>query len=536
MKHLISLLLCAFVTALATSQTFPATNSLPIDLDNGTSYSGCGTPGTKAFNFSVTGVGVLNTSDLQLAEIRLRLSATCGGNLSAVSCYIKSPSGTCVQIAPQMGTTSNYTVAPTNRIDYQFRNQSSCLNKAPDYSSFPSSTATASNGSGRFGVFSTSGDIETAFAGQNADGIWTIYFAESTTSAPCVTLAELVFGDPSYEEASGLGNQCVNAINWTGGPFCSTSSGMSGSSNIPGMNSSGSFSSSFGCSWNNSNDNTVWVAFQPTETEVCVNLSGLTDNQQSIVVQDPNTDGDGNACTGANGGMYWNVVSCPRDNIYSAVTGTNRNQTHCFTATPGQTYYLVIDGNGGATSPFYVTGLAGLPDILPVALHAFSGECVGEGVLLSWSALTELNNDYYSIEYSEDGLSWETKVTIKGAGTTNHTQEYSWLDRKTSDFGYYRLSQTDYDGTHVVLKTIIVTCNNSDGIEIVPNPNNGTFRVVGLTEGDQVEIIDPVGRVLERKSATTNFSQHEIQKQSVGVYVARITTGKLTLTKKFVIR
>jgi hypothetical protein len=372
---LLMCLIFAINFAASGQATFNTSTALPLDLDLGTNFTNCGSPGTKAFTFEVECVGVLNNVDLQLAEINFTLSATCGGNLRDIACWIKSPAGTCVQIASTLGTTTNYTVNPTNRIDYTFRNAASCLSKTPDYAAFPANVPAASNLNGRYGIFSTLGNLRTAFNGEDADGTWTIYFSESTTAAPCVTAASIIFGDAVSRDRRNEGDQCVSAINWIGDPICVSTTGKTPSPNSPGF--SGTYA---GCAWNNSNDNNVWIAFTPIENNVCLSISGLSGDLQSIVVTDPNTDGDNNPCTGANGGRYWTVVSCPRtnDQIYAAVTGTSRNHNHCFAATPGQRYFLVVDGNAGAQSEFYINGTLGFEYNLPIKCPSDRTVCASD--------------------------------------------------------------------------------------------------------------------------------------------------------------
>jgi gliding motility-associated-like protein len=337
-------------------KTFPTNTTLPFDLDNGTSYASCASRGTKAFTFPVTCVGTLNTTTNQLFEINIRLDATCGSNLRDITCWIVSPSGTCVQVTSTMGTTTNYTNTPTNRVDYTFRNTNGCLNKAPNYAAFPASVPILSNANSQYGVFSTVGNISTGFNGENADGTWTLYFAETAASSvPCVSAASIGFGDPAVLNRTANGENCTNAITWNGEPICASTLSKTPSANMPGWTGSG-FTGA--CQWNNANNNDTWIEFTASSTNICFSLSGIVDNLQSIVVTDPNTDGDNNPCTGTNG-TYWTVVSCPRDNIYTAVTGTPRNHNHCFTATVGRKYYIVVDGNGGAESPFYLSGVSG---------------------------------------------------------------------------------------------------------------------------------------------------------------------------------
>ena len=48
---------------------------------------------------------------------------------------------------------------------------------------------------------------------------------------------------------------------------------------------------------------------------------------------------------------------------------------------------------------------------------------------------------------------------IEGAGNTSTQMTYKWIDNNPmSGTNYYRLSQTDYDGTSESFAPIVVTC------------------------------------------------------------------------------
>ena len=454
-KAVVFFTISLFHFSLVFAQEFSTNTALPVDLDLGVNYTACGTAGNKAFTFVVAGVGVLNSTTNQLAQINIRLDATCGSNIRDIQCWLKSPSGTCVQISNTMGTTTLYNVVPVNRIDYSFRNNLSCLNnKYPDYSAFPSTTPSASDISGRYGIFATVGDISTSFNGQNANGTWTLYFSETAVSAPCVSATALIFGDPTSTDETANGDNCVSAIIWNGAPICAMTNTKAPSANMPGQNgglfTGPNFSGGVTCDWNNADNNDVWIRFTPSSSNVCIAISGLSNSLQSVVVTDPNTDGDNNPCTGANGGTYWTLVSCPRsgpDNIYAAVTGTNRNQNHCFVANPGQNYYLVVDGNGGAESAFYINGISGTTFVLPIELIGFDLKYKNNKIELNWATASESNNDYFTIEKSTDMEVWKNVSKIPGQGNSTQTKYYSTIDSNPFEgLSYYRLKQTDFNG------------------------------------------------------------------------------------------
>lgn len=517
-------------------QTFSPSSALPIDLGVGTNYSNCSSPGTKSISFDVSNVGTLNGTDNQLAEIRLRLDATCGSNIRDVASYIKSPEGTCIRIASSMGSTTNFTQAPQDQIDYYFRNATSCLNKAPNYTNTGGASA-AKGQNGQFGIFSSDGDMRTTFDGEDADGTWTIYFFENTSFEPCVTAASLVFGDPSVEVVSaGSGNQCVDAILWDGNPLCTSNIGLTSSTNTPGFNPS--YNSGFGCDWNGSNDNPVWIKIIPDDPDVCLTISGITDALQSIVVEDPNTDGDDDPCTGADGGLYWDVVSCPRSGTYNSTAGTTRNHTHCFTAVPGNEYFLVVDGTGGAESSFYLTGISALPVILPVTFLSFSSTCISSNkTRLEWQTASEQQNDYFTIEESLDGFEWREIGRINGAGNSSMLNEYNFTTQTKPGIVYYRLKQTDYDGKFEYLSTISSVCQKDNNPFSYPNPTKGSLTVSQLMPDEEIMLYNSVGqKVLSQKvQGKTSQLNLEITHFSSGIYILSIVRLDKTYVEKIVL-
>jgi len=513
-----------FLVALSVgnAQTFSTNTSLPFDLDGGTSYSTCSSPGTKAFNFTVSGLSTLNTSTNQLAEIKIRLDASCGSNIRDVACYIKSPSGVCVQLASTMGTTTNYSSMPTTYLDYCFRNTVACLNKAPDYSAFPSTTGSEENQDGRYGVFSTVGNLTSSFNGVNPNGTWTLYFYENTSFAPCVVSASIFFGNVASSDQTSNGDACVTAINWNGSPICASTTGKTSSSNMPLWNGSG-FNT--GCDWNAANNNDVWIKFQPSSANVCLSISGLVDNLQSIIVTDPNSDGDNNPCTGAGGGGYWTIVNCPRtsDNIYAAATGTTRNQNHCFTATVGKTYYLVVDGNGGAESPFYLSGTVGTFSSLPIELLSFDARLENKATHLTWQTASERNNDYFSVERSANGIDWSVIETVEGAGSSTELLSYETFDvNPLRGISYYRLKQTDFDGKTSYSE--IRTISNTSELMILPNPGSGVFYISGLSDRKENTIVvrDITGKAISEMTIQNEMHQLDLTQHPAGLYFVTV--------------
>ncbi len=85
---------------------------------------------------------------------------------------------------------------------------------------------------------------------------------------------------------------------------------------------------------------------------------------------------------------------------------------------------------------------------LPVEIADFKGQNLGGYNLLKWSTASEKGNDYFLLQRSDDGVSFETIGKIKGAGNSTSMVDYSWKDLVGTDRdeSFYRLEQVDFDG------------------------------------------------------------------------------------------
>lgn len=100
---------------------------------------------------------------------------------------------------------------------------------------------------------------------------------------------------------------------------------------------------------------------------------------------------------------------------------------------------------------------------LPIELISFAATPQAGTVVLNWSTATELNNDFFTIERSVDGFSWEDLLSISGAGTSIHRLDYSAKDvRPYAGLSYYRLKQTDFDGQFSRSNIVSVVVDEDD--------------------------------------------------------------------------
>lgn len=109
--------------------------------------------------------------------------------------------------------------------------------------------------------------------------------------------------------------------------------------------------------------------------------------------------------------------------------------------------------------------------VLPVELVSLNAKKVGGDNMINWSVQSEDRNDFFTIEYSEDGQSWDFLTNVASKGDTDQLRNYSYSDAMHKA-GYYKLSQTDLNGNRNELGIAYVPFESTELI-IYPNPSHG---------------------------------------------------------------
>lgn len=85
--------------------------------------------------------------------------------------------------------------------------------------------------------------------------------------------------------------------------------------------------------------------------------------------------------------------------------------------------------------------------VLPIELISFEANVEETAVVLHWSTASEINNDYFTILRSEDGIDYIEIDTLAGAGNSSKILHYSYTDKNPlAGRSYYRIQQTDFNG------------------------------------------------------------------------------------------
>ena len=127
--------------------------------------------------------------------------------------------------------------------------------------------------------------------------------------------------------------------------------------------------------------------------------------------------------------------------------------------------------------------------LLPIELVLFQVFKTTDLYIFNWVTASEVNNDYYTLEYSIDGVDFNEIDFVHGAGTTSETSEYEyrWDDAPDFELVYFRLKQTDYNGEYSYSDVIVASRKKTSGA-------NGTFRYGPLN----LQIVDGQLQYIEK--------------------------------------
>jgi len=200
--------------------------------------------------------------------------------------------------------------------------------------------------------------------------------------------------------------------------------------------------------------------------------------------------------------------------------------------------------------------LAGSNSPLPIELLYFNATAENELVELSWSTASEINNDFFTIEYSNDlddtNTIWTPIAMIDGAGNSNTPLVYKFVDKPylrddNTNVVFYRLKQTDFDGKYKYYGPIFVRYNYSDDkkniiITYDPSINENNINVMfNATESNQyqINIYDINGKLITTNTGQsidgTNNVTMQINNFNSSIYIIVLNIGQQVLTQKILI-
>jgi 1,4-alpha-glucan branching enzyme len=251
-----------------------------------------------------------------------------------------------------------------------------------------------------------------------------------------------------------------------------------------------------------------WMSVYSTALQVMV-LGNFDVVQQTGTVSFPST------------GTWYNLFT-GKDTTVTSTSATN------VTLAPGQ--YAVYVNTASA---------------LPLNWLSFTAQPSGSNAaLLNWTTANEINNSYFEVERSNDGINFTAIGNVPSAAAGKGVNTYQFTDKHAeTGINYYRLKQVDKDGAFSYSSVAAVTIYGTAGLwKVYPNPAtsaNTALYAQATLNNFAMSLTDISGKLLYRYSVNTleNGTKINIPVTGLahGVYLLKITSDKASATEKIVV-
>jgi hypothetical protein len=181
---------------------------------------------------------------------------------------------------------------------------------------------------------------------------------------------------------------------------------------------------------------------------------------------------------------------------------------------------------------------------LPITLLSFNAKPEIDVVITQWQTASEVNNDYFTIERSANGQIFETIGVMDGAGNSSQLLSYSFIDyAPLKGTGYYRLKQTDFDGTVSYSDIVAVNFGTSNSTANITATLNPYAEELLISLGENMEgetlinLFDISGKLVFTSTMLDNNDLNQIHIpfnfQDRGMYLLQVSNQSQTRTFKF---
>ena len=164
-----------------------------------------------------------------------------------------------------------------------------------------------------------------------------------------------------------------------------------------------------------------------------------------------------------------------------------------------------------------VTGLTSFSDFgggngggnpLPIELISFDVTMSSGRAVITWTTATEIDNDYFTVERTLDGVNFEDVLQMAGAGNSFSPITYIAYDENPlPGTSYYRLRQTDYNGGFVCSGLVELYNPYISNVNDFTVTKNGDEVIVDYILAEPTDfdlyLYDMMGRVVSKQSAAS---------------------------------
>jgi hypothetical protein len=175
---------------------------------------------------------------------------------------------------------------------------------------------------------------------------------------------------------------------------------------------------------------------------------------------------------------------------------------------------------------YWTVGGTGLP--FPMNLASLKATLLSNRTgLIEWTTNGEINNAYFEVEKLTSKNHFDAIGKVKGSGTTTELRNYNLIDENVGiGTTYYRLKQTDFDGTFKYSDVVSLYKDNERVVLIYPKPAT-TYVTINVSDVSsispaEITFINSLGQQVKKITTITNNNDIALSDLASGNYVIAI--------------
>ncbi len=142
---------------------------------------------------------------------------------------------------------------------------------------------------------------------------------------------------------------------------------------------------------------------------------------------------------------------------------------------------------------------------------------------LYWTTGKEVDNAYFEIQRSPNGMDWSKIGNVSAQGNSISTSRYAFKDRSPLiGINYYRLRQVDHDERFDYSNIITIENKSISSIILSPNPAYETVSISSNIDRGQVEVLDLNGVVLKTEVIDQRIITLNVRDLPKGIYFIKV--------------
>ena len=189
--------------------------------------------------------------------------------------------------------------------------------------------------------------------------------------------------------------------------------------------------------------------------------------------------------------------------------------------------------------------------VLPIELAQFQANKQENSIKIVWKTASEHNNAFFEIQRAWDAEHFETIGRQEGASNEQQENSYAFQDESAlrhtqKTVAYYRLAQTDEDGTTTYSRILAIRLTDEGSVKPWQvthfTPSSLTIQATNEEENVQIRLLDINGKILATQTTLLSEGDNQLHfdaflENTNGLYLIEVTNGRERLVeKKMVVR